>query len=354
MATAAATGRGEVRIEAARLEAFVAEIFVRAGMTGEHAGDQARMLVWCNLHGIDSHGVLRVPAYVGMIDKGEIDPGAEFEIVRSTAATVLVDAHRGPGPSAGLFTMREVEARAREAGACWGVIRNLTHNGALAYYTRPLAEAGLIAIATVSSPPNMAPFGARAPGLHNSPVSIAVPAAGRGAIVLDMATSVAAGGKIYLAADKGEPIPLGWALDPAGEPTTDPTKAKIWLPLGPKGSGLAMMFECWSSLLAANALCLPVLREGGGGPRGMVQNGVIAAIDVAAFTELSTYREEAEAFADAIKALPPASNAEILVPGEIADITALERRRAGVPLPLGTIERIGAVAERFGVASPFG
>jgi ureidoglycolate dehydrogenase (NAD+) len=353
MATAAATGRGEVRIEAARLEAFVAEIFVRAGMTGEHAGDQARMLVWCNLHGIDSHGVLRVPAYVGMIDKGEIDPGAEFEIVRSTAATVLVDAHRGPGPSAGLFTMREVEARAREAGACWGVIRNLTHNGALAYYTRPLAEAGLIAIATVSSPPNMAPFGARAPGLHNSPVSIAVPAAGRGAIVLDMATSVAAGGKIYLAADRGQPIPLGWALTADGEPTTDPEAAKIWLPLGPKGSGLAMMFECWSSLLAANGLCLPALTAAASSPRRFRQNSVVAAIDVGAFGDLEDYRRDVDAFADAIKALPPEGDAPVMLPGELEEEIAARRRREGVPLPRGTVERLQATGDRLGVPGPF-
>ena len=250
----------ESRLGAEALERYGREIFRRAGMTEAHAAAQAAALVWCNLHGIDSHGVLRVPWYVGLIEQGELNPTAEFRVARATPATVLIEADRGPGPAATLFAMAEVGRRAREAGACWGVIRNLSHQGALAYYTRQLAETGLIALATVSSPPNMAPFGARAAGLHNSPISIAVPAERRGALVLDMATSVAAGGKIYLAADRGLPIPPGWALDAAGESTTDPTRAKIWLPLGPKGSGLALMFECWSSLLAANALVLPSCR----------------------------------------------------------------------------------------------
>lgn len=342
----------ETRVGAEALERYVREIFRRAGMTEAHAAAQAAALVWCNLHGIDSHGVLRVPWYVGLIEQGELNPTAEFRVARATPATVLIDADRGPGPAATLFAMDEVGRRAREAGACWGVIRDLSHQGALAYYTRQLAETGLIALATVSSPPNMAPFGARAAGLHNSPISIAVPAERRGALVLDMATSVAAGGKIYLAADRGEPIPSGWALDAAGESTTDPTRAKIWLPLGPKGSGLAMMFECWSSLLAANALALPFLEAGPQQPRRFRQNAVLAAVDVAAFSDLAAYRREADAFADAIKALPPAGDQPVMLPGDQEERIATERRAHGIPLPAGTVQRLGATAARLGLGPP--
>jgi ureidoglycolate dehydrogenase (NAD+) len=339
----------EVRIDADVLERYVDRIFVRAGMTEGYAAAHAAALVWANLHGIDSHGVLRVPWYVGLIEQGELNPKAQFEVVRATAATVLIDANRGPGPAVTLFAMDEVGKRAREAGACWGVIRNLSHQGALAYYTRKLAETGLIALATVSSPPNMAPFGARAAGLHNSPISIAVPAERRGALVLDMATSVAAGGKIYLAADRGEPIPQGWALDAAGEDTTDPAQAKIWLPLGPKGSGLALMFECWSSLLAANALALPFLQAGPQQPRRFRQNGIVVAVDVAAFCDLGSYRREADAFADGITSLPPAGDRPVALPGDLEERTAAERRRNGIPLPADTLERLQATASQLGV-----
>lgn len=339
-----ATVGKEVRIDADALERYVGEIFVRAGMTDSYATAQAAALVWANLHGIDSHGVLRVPWYVGLIEQGELNPKAQFQIVRATPATILIDADRGPGPAATLFAMDEVGKRAKEAGACWGVIRNLSHQGALAYYTRKLAERGLIALATVSSPPNMAPFGARAAGLHNSPISIAVPAERRGALVLDMATSMAAGGKIYLAADRGEPIPLGWALDAAGGDTTDPTQAKIWLPLGPKGSGLALMFECWASLLAANALALPFLQEGPKQPRRFRQNAIVVAVDVAAFCDLETYRSQADALADGITSLPPAGDRPVVLPGDLEEQTAEERRRDGIPLPAGTLKRLHATA----------
>ena len=337
------------RIAAAALEDYVRAIFERAGMTAPYAAAQAAALVWCNLHGINSHGVLRVPWYVGLIEQGHLNPRAEFRILRATPATVLIDADRGPGPAATLFALGQVATRARQAGACWGVIRDLSHQGALAYYTQQLAASGLIGLATVSSPPNMAPFGARAAGLHNSPISIAVPAERRGSLVLDMATSVAAGGKIYLAADRGEAIPQGWALDAAGDATTDPNQAKIWLPLGPKGSGLAMMFECWSSLLAANALALPFLQAGAGRPRDFRQNAIVVAVDVAAFCDLAAYRRDADAFADALTTLPAAGDRPVALPGDQERAIAITRRAEGIPLPAGTVRRIEETADRLGL-----
>ena len=110
-------------------------------------------------------------------------------------------------------------------------------------------------MAIVRSPPNMAPFGARAAGLHNSPIAISVPAGKRPPVTLDMATSVAAGGKLTLASDKGIPLGDDWALDEEGNPTTDPEAARILVPSGgPKGSGLAFMFQCLTSLMAGNPL----------------------------------------------------------------------------------------------------
>ena len=109
----------------------------------------------------------------------------------------------------------------------------------------------------------MAPFGARVPGVHNSPISIAVPAGERRPLCLDMATSVAAGGKVTLARDKGIQMPAGWAIDKEGNPTTDPAAVGALLPAGgPKGSGLALMFECLTSLFVGNPLLAPALMGG--------------------------------------------------------------------------------------------
>jgi ureidoglycolate dehydrogenase (NAD+) len=121
----------------------------------------------------------------------------------------------------------------------------------------------------------MAPFGARVAAVHNSPIAIAVPAGRHRPLCVDMATSVAAGGKLSLARDKGIPLPPGWALDATGQPTTDANRATILLPFGgPKGSGLAMMFETLTSLMVGNPLLGPAFAQGRG--RRLRQNSVVA------------------------------------------------------------------------------
>jgi LDH2 family malate/lactate/ureidoglycolate dehydrogenase len=233
----------ETRVPAAELREFTKGVFIAAGLPSEDAALEAEVLVWANLRGVDSHGVLRIPWYVELIDRGDMNPRPTIRVERETAATVLIDGDRALGPVVTTVAMRRAIEKARTAGIGWAVIRNTTHQGAMAYYALMAVEAGMAGIAIVCSPPNMAPFGARAAGVHNSPISIAVPAGRHRPLCLDMATSVAAGGKLSLARDKGIPLPPGWALDGAGQPTTDAHQAKILLPFGgPKGSGLAMMF----------------------------------------------------------------------------------------------------------------
>ena len=168
-----------------------------------------------------------------------------------------------------------------------------------------------------------------------------------------MATSVAAGGKLRLAIDKGVPLPPGWALDPDGSPTTDAQLAKILVPFGgPKGSGLAMMFECLTSLMVGNPLLEPALLGQEGAMRHR-QNSVVAALDIGCFTDLAAYRAHVDGLVDGLKRLPRAPGVEeILVPGEPEDRCAEERLRSGIPLPAGTVRNLRAVAERFGIPLP--
>jgi len=209
-------------------------------------------------------------------------------------------------------------------------------------------------IALVCSPPNMAIFGARAPGVHNSPIAIAVPGKRHPPIVLDMATSVAAGGKVKLAADKEGSIPLGWALDRDGNPTTDPNLGTILLPFGgPKGSGLALMFECLSSLMVGNPLIEPALSKKSGSVH--IQNSVVAAIDIKTFSDVDDYKDNVDSMVERIKALPRADGVdEIFVPGEPEDRVYQDRVKNGIPLPVGTVRNLRAVAERFGLEMPAG
>jgi LDH2 family malate/lactate/ureidoglycolate dehydrogenase len=345
----------ETRVPAAELREFTKGVFIAAGLPSEDAALEAEVLVWANLRGVDSHGVLRIPWYVELIDRGDMNPRPTIRVERETAATVLIDGDRALGPVVTTVAMRRAIEKARTAGIGWAVIRNTTHQGAMAYYALMAVEAGMAGIAIVCSPPNMAPFGARAAGVHNSPISIAVPAGRHRPLCLDMATSVAAGGKLSLARDKGIPLPPGWALDGAGQPTTDAHQAKILLPFGgPKGSGLAMMFETLTSLMVGNPLLGPALGGEAGAGRHR-QNSVVAAIDVGAFTDLAAYRAEVDRLIDGLRALPRADGiTEILVPGEPEDRTTEERERRGVPLPAGTVENLRRVAARFRVPVPAG
>lgn len=342
-----------VRVDGGELERFAREVFAAAGLPAEDAATEAEVLVWANLRGIDSHGVLRIEWYLGMIDDGQINPRPALQTLRETPATLYVDADRAFGPVATIPVMRRVMEKARAVGIGWGLIRNVTHQGAMGYYPLMAAEADMIGLAIVCSPPNMAPFGARTAGLHNSPIAIAAPALRHPPLVLDMATSIVAGGKISLAQDRGVPLGAGWALDAEGNPTLDPHLASVLLPAGgPKGSGLALMFQCLTSQLAENPLLAPALA---GEPRRHNQNSVVAAIDIGAFAEPEAYKRGLDELIDRLKALPRAAGHDgILMPGEPELRILADRRQNGIPLPPGTLAKMRAAAARFGVDLPGG
>ena len=345
--------QSDVRVDWKALREFTAEVFTRVGLSREDAETEAEVLLWANLRGVDSHGVLRIPLYVEWVDTGIMNTRPNIRVEKETPATLVIEGDFAFGPVVTTMAMRRVIPKAREVGLGWCLIRNTTHQGAMGYYSVMAAREGMAGIAIVCSPPNMAPAGARVAGVHNSPISIAVPGESRGPLVLDMATSVAAGGKLSLAIDRGVSIPDTWALDADGVPTTDPNLASVLQPFsGPKGSGMAIMFECLSSLMAGNPLLSPVLHGTRDVRRGM-QNSVVAAVDIGTFTDLDEYKRQVDTLIEGIKALPRADGVdEIFVPGEPEERVYQDRIENGVPLPPGTVDNLRSVAERFGVELP--
>ena len=265
-----------------------------------------------------------------------------------------MDADYAPGPVVTVPAMKRAIEKAGKIGIGWAVIRNTLHQGAMGYYSLMAAKEGMAGIAIVCNPPNMAPHGARAVGVHNSPIAICVPGRRHSHLMLDMATSVAARGKLDLAVDKGVHIPLGWALDKDGKPCTDPNLATILLPAGgAKGSGLAMLFECLTSLFVNNPLLEPALQGKEGAMRHR-QNSIVAAVNIGTFTEIEGYKDHVDGLIDRLKALPPAEGVkEVLIPGEPEDRVQEERSKNGIPLPDGTVRNLRKVAERFKVPMPF-
>jgi LDH2 family malate/lactate/ureidoglycolate dehydrogenase len=331
------------------LERFATDVFARTGMPQADAEVVAEVLVWANLRGVDTHGVMRIPRYVDLIESGEMNPRPAIRIRTETPASVLIEADHAAGPVAMTRAVTEAVRKARDAGVGLAFARATTHTAALGYYTLAIAREGLAGIALAGSWPNVAYHGTRAAGVSTSPISIAVP--GGEPVVLDMATSVVSMGKLNQAKKAGRPIPEGWALDAQGKPTTDPLAAQIPLPMaGPKGSGLSFMVECLASLIASNPLLAESL-EGTPEGRRHRQNGFVMAIDIAQFGEPEDFRREVDRLVNALKALPPAENSqEILMPGERGRRTLEKRTREGIPIPRAVHDELRTLAARLGVA----
>ena len=343
----------DVRIEEGRLQEFATRIFTALGMPDADAALEAEVLVWSNMRGVDSHGVQLVEAYIDWVDKGYVRPRPNVRIEKETPAILLMEADHAFGPVVTVPAMNKAIAKARDVGIGWSLIRNTRHQGCMAYYTHLAAAQGMVGIAVVTScPANMAPPGAKTGGTHNSPIAIAAPGRNRVPISLDMATSVVAQGKIGVALDKGLAIPDDWALDEDGNVTTDPAKAEFVRPAaGYKGYGLALLFECMSSLMSGNPLLTTWLR--GGDVGWGTQNSFVAAIDIATFTDLDAFRDDVDLLAETMAGLPTHEGAGPLkVPGDLEQEAFEERSARGIPLPAGTVAKLQAAAARFGLDLP--
>ena len=340
-----------MNVSAERLEGWTAKVFSKNGLEADAAQTVARVLVWANLRGMDTHGVVRVPRYVNLIRAGDLNPRPAMTTRNETAACVLLEADRAAGPVAMLRGTQLSIQKAREAGAGLCLVRGTTHTAALGYYTHTVAEAGMAAIAFSASSPIMAYHGARAAGVSTAPLAIAVP--GEGApIALDMASGMVSMGTLMQARRSGEALPPDSAMNSQGETTTDPRAATLPLPLGgAKGSGLALLIECLASLLAGNPLLAEALEGTPLGERHR-QNGAVIALDIARFVDPAQFRREVTRLVAAIKALPPQPGMEVLLPGERGGRAAGQRRREGIALPKPVYEELRALARSLDMEEP--
>jgi ureidoglycolate dehydrogenase (NAD+) len=343
--------RNRVFVRDGDLSQFIVAAFISKGMEPADAKVIADALVWANLRGHDSHGVVRLPRYIGLIASGEMNPTARPAFALDTPARFVLDGNRCAGPIAMTQAIAAASERARSGGLCVGLVRNTTHTGAIGRYAEWIAERGSIAFIAVAGIPLMAYHGARVRSISTSPLAIGVPT-GRGPLVLDMATSVAALGRLVQARAAGESIPDGWAIAEDGAPTTDPKTAAIPLPLGgPKGSGLSLMFEFMAGLLSGAPVLAPAL-----GPQRNsrhTQNAFILALDVAGFRPPAEFADDADALVDVIKGLRPREGfAEILLPGERGGRVQSARRTTGIPIAPATWDALARLAKELAIELP--
>ncbi len=338
-------------VQKSELTEFAAALLRACGFTPDEAAQTADLLVWANLRGADSHGVLRIPRYIEMVNLGVIRTGQQPEVIREFGATCVLDFGKAPGSIAMAHAAGKAGDLAEKFGIGWCGARAISHAGAIGYFTAQLAARGLVGIAMTASKPLMSYFDAKGEAVSTNPLSIAVPRPGEAdPIVLDMSTAAVALGKIMAAKDAGKAIPKGWAIDVNGIETEDPHAVAAILPMaGPKGSGLSLMIEILASVLVGNAIIAPVLRgESKGG-----FNGLVLAISPAAFGDTASFLASVEGLAEAIHALEPASGADgVRLPGERGFQTERERSVNGIPLTAGTARNLAEAAEKAGLAIP--
>lgn len=336
------------------LEAFVADLFARAGMNDDAARFCAHALVLNNLWGIDSHGVLRAPVYVERVRKRAVNPTPHIKTVRGNAAFEVLDGDDGIGFVVGRAAM----LRAIELAECYsvgavGVIRS-NHFGAAALYARMATERGMIGIAMSNVMPNMVAPGGKQTIVGNNPLAIAIPTFGDFPFVLDISLSNVAGGKILLAQQKGEKIPLDWATDREGRPTDDPAKAfaGFLLPLGGhKGLGLAYAVDILCGLITGGAFGdqLKSMYAHPNEPSGT--GHFMLALNLDAIITRAEMQARMEAFYRRIKAAPMwDANAEMFLPGEIEHRTQLQRHAQGIPLPRKVYDELVALGNALGTS----
>ena len=342
------------KIAADRLEKMTAMLLQGAGATAQEAAIIAKHVIGANLAGHDSHGIIQILEYIARMKKNHIVPGAEFDILRETPATTVVDGHWGFGYVISERAMEITIEKALKNGVAATTVRRQSHVGRVADYTIMAAKQGLIGMMAADSgrgPKRVAPFGGREPRLGTNPISIAMPSNLKGPFFIDMATSAAAAGKFKVAIARGLSIPEGWVIDKDGNATTDPNalnEGGVILPLGGpeghKGYGLSAMIEIFSGILTGLGF--------GVEPTGRHNDGVfMAAFKVDAFRDLETFKQEITDFANYLTATPKASGVDrIYYPGEVEYLRTQINLNEGINVEEKTWAKLEALAAEYGVS----
>jgi LDH2 family malate/lactate/ureidoglycolate dehydrogenase len=338
-----------LQVTADQLRTVSRAILSAVGAPSDIAEHMANSLVQSNLMGHDSHGVIRIPAYVDMVEQGRYKPAARPEIMRETPTTAVIRGNWAFGQVAAKFAAEVVIAKAREMNVAAVGLTECNHVGRLGEYAEMIAREGMIAQVITggfSTPWNgVAPFGGAGRALGTNPYSFGVPAEKHAPLIADFATSVIAEGKLQVARAKGIKIAEGVVLDAQGNSSTDPNdfyNGGVMLPFGGhKGYSLSLMADIFGSLLS------------GAETMGESPNTVgtfMLAVNIAAFRPFADFTKAVDHRFDEIKAVPPAPGfKEVLIPGEPEARSRAQRVEEGVPLPEDTWHRLVETGKKYNV-----
>ena len=348
----------EINVPVGDLSAFCVGCFEKLGLSPNDAQLTAANLMFANLRGVDSHGVIRLKVYCDRLRVGGFKRDVQPRVVREEASSALMDAQHGVGQVAAMAAMNLAIDKAAKTGMAVVSVKNSNHFGASAFYAMRAIERGMIGFAATNAGPTMAPTGGREGRLGNNAFAVAIPAGNSPPLVLDMATGAVAWGKIFVAQQAKKKIPTTWALNKNGVPTDDPNAAAhqgLIQPFGGyKGYGLSLLIDILTGVLSGGGFSTHVrtLYKEIENPSQVAH--ACAALRVEAFMPLAEFQQRMDAIIQLMRACPTAPGVErIFVPGEIEHEMEKRRRTEGIPINAELRNELTALGAQLEVRPPF-
>jgi len=325
-------------VAAEDLESFIQRCLTAAGIVDRDARIVGRLMVEADLNGSDGHGVFRLPQYVKRIRSGGMNIRPDIRIARQKGAMALVNGDNAMGHLVMQFATDLAMDKADEHGVAWVGVQHSNHAGPAALYAKMPLQRDMIGVyVAVGSANHLPPWGGTESLLSTNPIAVAIPAQDEPPIVLDMATTVAAYGKVKTAAQRGEQMPEGWMIDKLGNPLTDPARAAegFLLPIGgPKGYGLSLVFGLLAGTLNGAAFGKDVIDFNADAVTSTNTGQFIAAISVEAFMDVQAFKRNVDTVIRDMHASPTLPGVDaVRVPGEGSRRIRLEREKSGIPIP---------------------
>ncbi len=345
-------------IAANELRGFIVDAFKSQDVPDDDASSVAALMVEADIFGYATHGVFRLRQYMARLSGGGCNPHPQLSVAHETQATAVIDGDNGLGHLAMNRARELAMSKAEQTGIGWVGVRRGNHAGPLALYVRPQAQAAMIGMAAaVGSANHVPPFGGTDLLLGTNPIAISAPSAGADPFVLDMASTVAAMGKIKSLAQQGESMPEGWMVGRDGKALTDPNRRSegFLLPIGgPKGFGLSVAIGLMAGVLNGAAFGSDVVDFTNDTSSPTNTGQFVMALDLKAFGMEQDFGANAErVFEQMRESTPLPGHAPVRLPGEGKGESVARRRAKGLALNPALRRDLIALADEYGLSAPF-
>lgn len=323
-----------MRVQKEELKELFRQKFLKAGLNEKDAENISEMLAWADGRGIHSHGAVRVEYYVERIMKGGINTNPDSKFVQTGPGTAILEGNNGLGFTLAIDAMDKAIELAKSQGIAAVGIKQMSHSGALGYYTEYAAKHNMIALSVCQSDPMAVPFGGADPFFGTNPIAFSAPANNGKMFSVDMATTVQAWGKVLVARSKKEKIPLGWAVDEQGKDVEEASKVHALLPIaGPKGYALMMMVDILSGVLLGLPSGKNVSSMYHDLTKGRDLGQFHIVIDPEKFIGLEKFKENLSKTIDELHNVRPAEGfSQVFVPGELGRLQEAEYEKEGIEI----------------------